>query len=169
MIDRLLSFILIATLSACPLLCSTGQCGAGHCCADQRANLTEFDRESTCIRPAASECSTSSEAMTGCCSKSTNADGHDDCANDDQGLPKAPQPSDHPPKSCQGVCGGALLAKPIDSQNVRHLVSVESLCHCCEFVSLKSRRPGLSPITCPVTSSGNYGRFVRTLCMSFLC
>ncbi len=152
--NRILSVVLIAAIVACPWWCATGACHAGSCCAAPPSASQDTPTPTRSCCQASSDCPTS----TGPTSAGPTSDR--------EGRESTP-PQDSQP--CQGICGGAVLEKSVeidDSLNCSfgNIANDVSLQTCCveigtqfddsEFVSF---------------GRGNYGRFVRTLQMSFLC
>ena len=142
MFTRTVSALLIAAIVSCPLFCRNGLC-QGCCSAKQSI-------QSTCpIYGTAHRCCKTTSHDTG-----------------DHGPSRCPNTS-----SCQGVCGGAVFEKPckidddLESSFFLPLLSVTevvvgSRLTQCRFYDVEHHH---------CTGSGNYGRSLRTLHMSFLC
>ena len=140
MLARTVSLALITAIIACPLWCGNGLCHAGQCCSAEQS----FRLSSPVHRTAR------------CCDKSS-PNSNDNC------------PYDTPCKSsCQGICGGAIFENPCKLDDGTDTA----------FLSLIAVD---MPVACQLAEcriydgnhllcwSGNHGRFLRTLHMSFLC
>ena len=142
MFVRTVSLILIASIIACPLWCSSGLCHI-----DQGGPVTQSSR------PCCSHC-----LLADHCRDQPLSDEGDD------GPQRCPYES-----SCQGICGGAVFEKPCkvdDFENSCFLprsdveVTTCARLQHCRFRDVKHELHG---------RHGNQGRFVRIRQMSFLC
>ena len=144
MFPKLLSLVLIAVVSVCPTLCRSGCC-LGDCCAETQNGT---DRSSDPVsRPTTHGCQ--------CCQEQEPAP-----------TPPSPAPCEHG-KSCQCVCGGALLEEPC---RLNQSIFSYSLSECRRSVNdslfgVETDRA----LPAPCGSAMNQGRLVRILHSSFLC
>lgn len=151
MFARSVSLALVAAIVACPIWCHGGLCRVGSCCS----------AEPSPHQPS------SAHSVTCCCCK-----GCSELSDGDESLPGGdePEPFRAPDKSsCQGVCGGAVLEKPVSL----HHVSPSFFLPLGEAEALAFGHPtdrhfhGLAD---PGHGRrGNQGRFMRTLHSSLLC
>ncbi len=149
MTARIVSLVLIASVVACPLSCGSGICHAGQCCAVDGSDPGRQCAKIAGTRHAVADCD--------CC----DIPSHE---RDEHGPPPCRGKT-----KCQGICGGAVFEKPheLATANVFFLPQLHSDDD--TFVSLLSvrRTNGFEITEC--VSSGNQGRFVRTLYMSLIC
>ena len=141
MLGRIVSVVQIVAIIACPLWCGNGWCHADTCCSVKQPS------DQFCPDHGTAKC---------CCKKSSSE-------HDNRGPCRCPN------KTCQGVCGGAVFEKPVelnDASESHFLPVIDSeisfALQLSECHSLDAEHHFHGP-------SGNYGRFVRTLHMSFLC
>ncbi len=140
MFARCLSLVMILAVIACPLWCGNGRCDAAPCCSSKVVGTS-----------------------AACCAKHTTKSCSGDSSDDE-----APCPVDFPTElSCQGICGGAVLEKPLQLPSVPTLfltlIDVREVADCGKVES------GRGALCDRAVGSGNYGRVLRTLHMSFLC
>lgn len=159
MFSRIVALVQIAAIVACPLRCGSGLCYAEPCGSQEHASATTSS-PTTCGEDSSAHCC-GNESILSPANANASANEH---ARDEPSSPPCPC-SD---SSCQGVCGGAVFAKPIDLSTVADSiflplvdaqVSVDS-----QFADSRSQIGEFHWRG----SSGNHGRFVRTLHMSFL-
>jgi hypothetical protein len=143
MLERFVVLVTIAALLACPMRCCDDQCSAAHCCS----SAPEVASPETCSAQGGGAC---------CCGKSASADGED-----------RPRPAPKKP-SCQGVCGGAVLAKPAELPTDNEMICLPQIDLDGAIVTLPAVRSS-SGIAVVFPGEGNHGRLLRTLHMSFLC
>ncbi|MDP6443496.1 MAG: hypothetical protein QGG36_29290 [Pirellulaceae bacterium] len=135
---RTITTILIAALIACPLWCDNGSCHTGDC--------------------PTSDCHGATEAPDACCRL------HED---GDSQQREQPRPCPYP-TSCQGICGGAVLEKPVelyDNTADYFLPTIDDdsqVAHRLIEESATTTGDGCY-------GGGNFGRCLLTLHMSFLC
>lgn len=139
--SRTIILTLITALIACPLWCTSG---VAACCDD---DLALFQTSSSQLD--GNLCKT-------CCCEQPTQDSNDCRPKND---------SSNSEKPCQGICGGAVVEKPVESNNTDHttLLLLDTL----NWVSVDS----LSSTEIFTKSHSGHisGRFLRTLHMSFLC
>ena len=146
MFGRIVSVALIVVVIACPMLCGKGRCHAGGCCADDRCGWDD--------------------ALTKAC----ELHGTVDCRCEDAPRQRGGDPPRNCPdkRICQGVCGGAVLDKPVE------LEVIEFSCMLWldgDYLVVSRLNPvrdnaGVHRLCVP---GQNYGRYTRTLHASFLC
>lgn len=140
---RTVSLVLIAAVVACPMWCGTGSCNAGQCCGEE---ASESDRVCT-----------TNEAESRCCHHKPDSDDDQQC------------PTHSSPTSCQGVCGGAVLAKDVEVRGDSHVIILPLIDdHAAMPARLVECGRCRNEQHC-CHSNANHGRVVRTLHMSFLC
>jgi len=166
MSDRIVPIVLVAALVGCPLWCGSGPCsGGGICCTAQQSLAA------TCSAHTAEAC---------CCDRGgqTLRDiGHADYpdANPGSATPNGATPNGNCPirsdgLPCQGVCSGAVVAKPTELDEDPILVPLplsltDEFDRCC-LAWLDCRQDAFNPVSPP---AANYGRFLCTLHASWLC
>jgi len=142
MFPRAVSTVLITAIIACPMWCGDAPCQAGRCCSAEH-----FSHQACCPVHSTDDC----------------------CGKEKPSDPDNGEPSDAPDKSpCQGVCGGAVFAKPCElnvrvSSSFASFVAIESPV---AVQSVISRAVGGEPF---LDRGSSHGRWLRTLHMSFLC
>lgn len=94
MLARIVSLVQIAVVVACPMWCSSGLCHAGACHGQSCCPSSSSPNQDSPLLLTESGCD--------CCKQRS----HD--------AEKLPEPQPCPIKTCQGVCGGAVLEKPIE-------------------------------------------------------
>ncbi|MEX0818579.1 MAG: hypothetical protein WD070_03270, partial [Pirellulaceae bacterium] len=128
---------------ACPLGCGSDWCIAGQC------DGAEQSLSQACVIPASPGC---------CCDRIASADSNHRC------------PSDAPCKSsCQGVCGGAVVARPSEL-NEASVATVQPQVDPELAVFSRLAVHDSHHVWQPIhrLSAGNHGRSVRMLHMSLL-
>ncbi len=141
MFARTVPLVLIAAVIACPMWCGSGLCHAVNCCS--------------AVEPPHQHCPGPGDTG-GCCDKGPSD------SNDES-------PCDAPRKSpCQGVCGGAVLDKPLELSDGIDPSSSQPIA--AKMIA------GCQAVACHIPDGdaflpcgGNYGRSLRTLYMSFSC
>lgn len=143
MIARTVSVILIVALIACPLWCGNGQLHAAQCCSVQQSLNHDCTVHGT---------------DADCCKDSCSGDG-------DRGPSRCPIQS-----SCQGVCGGAVIEKPVEVDNAADPFYLPRIDTDTQFVThvLECSTTHRAEHHCHCRGSSNYGRSLRSLQMSFL-
>jgi hypothetical protein len=141
MLERIVVLVTIAALIACQMRCCDGQCPAANCCS----STPEDSAHESCSGGGAC-----------CCGRSTSADDE-----------HRPRPAPKKP-SCQGVCGGAVLAKPAELPNGKEMICLLQIDLDGTIATLPVARSS-SGIAIAFPGEGNHGRKLRTLHMSFLC
>ena len=163
MFNRIVSLLLVAVILACPMRCGRGICHAGQCCSQEKSS------RHSCAARGADPCQCNGSSHEDTCSESSHADQCNECnkssRDNDRSCPN--QPPAKP--SCQGVCGGAVVQKPNEFRE-----AADSF-----FVPMTDTAASLIPrmVECKADGvvrychfrSGNYGRSLRALHMSFLC
>lgn len=146
MFSRIVSLVLIAAVIACPLWCVDGLGLAAACCGNQAET-------SSCC--SGSSCCESAESHT--CDLRPGGGQHPD-----------DQPCPCESTDCQGICGGAVLGKSIELDDV----DAGFLTAFVDVYAPASAYLSADPLNVEQThfrSDANHGRSVRTLHMSFLC
>ena len=142
MFAHIVSLLQIVAIVVCPLGCGKGLCHATLKGEGKQA------AELVCLENRVPQCCC-------CCQKSS--------------TPNKNTTVQSPENTCQGVCGGAVIDKPVEldlalfSILTSHLgTPVESpiLITACRWLEVEHVGHG---------HGGNYGRFVRTIHRSFLC
>ena len=141
MFARLVSIFLIAAVIACPLWCEKGRCSGGRC-----SSVEQSSHQPSLV------CGTAHF----CCAEDLSNNGHS-C------------PCNAPTKSpCQGVCGGAVFKTSCElndgAEPFARLLLVVKIPAPCQ-VRECGTHDGFHLLYC----SGNQGRSLRTLHMSFVC
>jgi hypothetical protein len=138
MLNRVITLIVIAAIIACPMWCASGLVS---CCA---TGETQSDQVET----------------AGCCCRHNSLGETNKPASDNH--PKSPE------KSCQGVCGGAVLEKPAQWNHGQDREFLLPLV-CETSVADALMGSPSQPAACDSLAGGNLGHFLRKLHMSFLC
>jgi hypothetical protein len=158
MFSRVISLVLIAAVTACPLWCNIGICGvAGSCCGGNFG-----DRNTRESAPVASCCNTKMPAAA------LDAAFEDTAASNNH----QPAPDDPPTRSKSSrhcICGGAVLqvscswAEPIVSSAISQNTCDNS--HHSPAAQIRSKAFDFPECV----RAKNQGRFKRTLYGSFIC
>ncbi len=145
---QIISMVVVAAVLACPLGCSLGSVFAASCCA------MVLETPDTTSEPATSDC-------CHCCQQpdSTVADNNRDC------------PEERPEESsCQGVCGGAILGKPCELDNIGDVMNPPLTDAGQSAAASRIAHHHSVPVGEDIDPGGcNYGRSLRALHSSFLC
>ena len=142
MFSRIVISVLILAIIACPLRCGKGSCLACQC--DSMAKSADY----VCPDP----------GTASCCCPSKSSDNDDD---------HAPRPCSD--KSCQGVCGGAVIQKPVELDGKDNSMSLPLIEANASITFQLTEAGSLDFVLQGRSGCGNHGRFLRTLHMSFLC
>jgi len=146
--NKAIIIVLIATITACPLWCSSGLV---QCCAAHAADVQPGSQV------AGSCCATKGAGCSGGIVDSRLAEAP-------QPWPETPQPVAPCHRDCQGVCGGAVLEKPADDA-----------APAAELVLFVEVFAQLEAVAAPVYPQANddqsvlSGRELRTFYVSMLC
>ncbi len=145
--SRVISFLLVGAVLACPLSCKVGACHIDGCCSG--------GADSACEQCAEAEDACSGECC--CCDEASNQD-------ESRGPDRCPKES-----MCQGVCGGAIFEEPcmLEEADVSFLLPLPDIYRTATTSQLKERT-GLPGFSGHLTSK-NQGCFLRILHMSLLC
>ena len=141
MLPRIVVSVLILAIIACPLWCGNGSCHAGQCCPATHSvdHICPVHGTATC-----------------CCT--------DKSSDDDDHVPRR-----CPNKSCQGVCGGAVLEKPLELDGTDSLLFWPLIEADASIAVQLAESRSLDVVLPGHCRRGNHGRLLRTLHMSFLC
>ena len=159
MFSRIVALVQIAAIIACPLRCGSDLCHAEPCGSQEHASPTN-SLPTTCGEDSSAHC---------CCTERIpSAANANASANEHASDEPSPSPCPCSDSSCQGVCGGAVFAKPVEFSMVTDSI----------FLSMVDARVSVDSQFADSRSqigefhwrgsSGNQGRFVRTLHKSFL-
>lgn len=152
MFDRVISLILIAVVAVCPMMC----CG-GDCCIDVQTDDVDSIASQCC-----------------CCGEAASCGGEAGRDSSASGPAQAPWSGDDDQcpdnRSCQCLCGGAVVAKVCQPDDSRPA--------CCFRLtapdgvlgfSVPAQGCGVAADPCHWRSARNPGRVIRTLHCSLLC
>ncbi|MGY8769567.1 MAG: hypothetical protein ACKVH8_14215 [Pirellulales bacterium] len=141
MFSRTILLTLITALIACPLWCASG---VAACCGE---NLVGFQ---------ASLNQVAENVCKNCCCEQPTQSTHNDSPQDG---------SSNSGKPCQGICGGAVVEKPIEFNDANYttVLQLDTL----NWVSVDRSTSTAISTECQLGLIS--GRLLRTLHMSFLC
>lgn len=146
MLTRFVIILQIIAIVACPLACSSG-----WCCSNQNAvGGTAFSLDGP--------------APPTCCAHCTSTR----CDDSPERPSETPAPGNCPEHQCQGICGGAVLEKPVELGTALgpHAILVDSsVAYQTLICTGRSLHPGQNT-SGPATV---YGCALRCLHMSLLC
>jgi hypothetical protein len=160
MLERIVSLVLIAAVTACPVNCGPGVCASGAQCATDPGCGEQAEFELPGMHQA---------AQCRCCCQRDSASR--------SSAPRSAEPSsddDVPERvpaepSCQGICGGAVFEKPRGLDGLADMGFLSPVDVDTQRVAITGDGAVPGPTDTCRAPTGNVGRFLRTLHSSFLC